>query len=101
MSTDAQMEVAVTALVNTVNRPGSWNPKRGEVGFVLRDGFCDFSAGLRAAIDAAVALERERCAKIADAAVDPEWPNDDQSLQCKAIAAEIRAPVGQSPLRNS
>lgn len=39
----------------------------------------------------AIAIVGEHCAKIADGHVDPEWPNDDQSAQCKRIASDIRA----------
>lgn len=33
----------------------------------------------------------EAAAQVADAEVDHEWPNDEQSLQAKRIAEKIRA----------
>lgn len=46
-------------------------------------------ADLRAAIDAAVAAERERCAKICDLHSRLTW-NDDRQAQSRVLAAEIR-----------
>ena len=41
--------------------------------------------------EAVAAFAAEECAKEAEAAIDPEWPNDDQSVQAQNIAAAIRA----------
>jgi len=46
---------------------------------------------MRAYAAAAVAAERERCALLAEAKIDPEWPNDDMSQQAEGIAAAIRS----------
>ena len=37
------------------------------------------------------ALMADDLAKLADEMVDPEWPNDDQSVQAREIADAIRA----------
>lgn len=42
-------------------------------------------------LDAGIAMERARCAKIAENEIDPEWPNDDQSNQAKVIVSYIRS----------
>jgi len=34
---------------------------------------------------------REDAATIAESFIDPEWPNDDQSVQCVNIACAIRS----------
>lgn len=52
---------------------------------------CNNGAALLVVLAKFAALVAEACAKEAEAAIDPEWPNDDQSVQAQNIAAAIRA----------
>ena len=51
---------------------------------------CNNGAALLVVLAKFAALVAEACAKEAEAAIDPEWPNDDQSVQAQNIAAAIQ-----------